>query len=187
MKKDTEILAKLFSSKWNYAWGRVDCHVISLFYKHGGFEKLHEYIVSEKERMDKSKNTYFGAYYSEDLIETLQKAKDNLTEADFRDYIMSSFNVRFNKENFIQLEKENLLQHFYDFSDDFRGNIVCVHKIADYMTIETSSKKEGAKFYNRGNYSTVFSSLEEALIYQMYSGRYFDTLSTLLKSSKSEN
>lgn len=70
-----EILDKLFTSRWNYAWGRVDEHLIALFYKKGGFNGLYNYVVSEKERMNKQPNSYggFNSYYSSDLIETLEK------------------------------------------------------------------------------------------------------------------
>jgi len=69
-----EILSKLFSSKWNYAWGNVDSHLISLFYEKGGFKGLLDFITAEKERMDKDKNHSFSNYYSRDLAETLEIA-----------------------------------------------------------------------------------------------------------------
>lgn len=182
-----EILRKLFSSKWNYAWVKVDEHLISLFYKKGGFHGLYEYIVSQKERMDKDKNYVFSNYYSSDLVETLEKAKIELKDEDFRKYIFESYDVSFNKNNFEKLEEFNLLQYYHDFGGSFRGDIVSYHKIGDYKIIETFSKKEGKRFYNKGEFSTCFGTLEEAIIYKIYNGKYFDTLITLLESTKSDN
>ena len=177
-----EILAKLFSSKWNYAWDKVDEHLISLFYKKGGFYGLYDFIVSEKERMNKGKHFGFSNYYSSDLIETLEKAKTDLANDDFREYIFKSHSVSFNKNNFEKLEEYGLLQYYYDFGGSFRGNIECYHKIGNYGIIETFSKKDGKRFYNKEEFSTSFETLEQAILYKIYNGKYFDTLLTLLNS-----
>jgi hypothetical protein len=174
-----EILIKLFSSKWNYAWGKTDVYLISLFYKKGGFSGLYDYIVSEKER---SKSDDFINYYSSDLIETLERAKTDLKDEDFREYIFKSHNVSFNKNNFIKLEEHGLLKYYYDFGNLFRGNIECYHKIGDYGIVETYSKKDGKRFYNHAEFTTSFETLEQAILYKIYNGKYFDTLLTLLKS-----
>ena len=165
--------------------GRIDEHLIALFYKKGGFSGLYDFIVSEKERMSKDKS--FGNYYSSDLIETLEKAKTDLKDEDFREYIFKSHSVSFNKNNFEKLEEYGLLKYYYDFAGTFRGNIECYHKIGDYGIIQTFRKKDGKQFYNEAEFSTCFETLEQALIYKIYKGKFFDTLSTLLKSINVDN
>lgn len=176
-----EILDKIFSSRWNYGYGKeaVDSHIISLFYKKGGFDGLYNFIVSEKERMDKDKNYPFSNYYSSDLPETLKLANEELHDLDFRTYIFDN-NKSFHKNNFIKLENNSLLKHFSDFDTNFRGNIESIHTISKYTIIETTRKKEN-NFYNISDCTNVFNSLEEALIHQIYKGKHFSTLSTLLK------
>lgn len=181
-----EILNKLFTSRWNYAWGRVDEHLIALFYKKGGFNGLYDYVVSEKERMNKQPNSYggFNSYYSSDLIETLEKAKIELKDEDFREFIFNSYyHVSFNKHNFKKLEEYGLLEYFKDFSDSFRGDIQSLHQIGDYCIIETLSKKDGKRFYNKPEFSSSFDTLEQAIIYRIYGGKYWDTLLTLLNTT----
>lgn len=182
--KTTETIQKLFNSKWNYAWGRVDEYLIYLFYKKGGFIGLRDYVISEKERMIKSRYDVFENYYSSDLIEKLIKATTECKDSDFRDYVFNSMGVIFNKNNFEKLESYGMLEHYYDFGGSFRGNIVELHKIGKYSIIESHDKKEGSKFYNVGDFTTCFNSLEQALICKIFNGKYFDTLNTLLNASK---
>lgn len=176
-----EILDKIFSSNWNYSYGRefIDKHIIALFYEKGGFDGLYNFILSEKERMAKDKYHKFEQFYSSHLPETLKLANEELHDIDFRTYIFDN-NKLFNKNNFIELENYFLLKKFRDFNDDFRGNIKSIHKISEYTIIETTRKKEN-NFYNISDCTNVFNSLEEALIYQIYKGKHFSTLSTLLK------
>jgi len=146
---------------------------------------LYDFIISEKERMSKDKNYGFSNYYSSDLIENLEKAKTDLKDEDFREYIFKSYSVSFNKNNFEKLEEYGLLQFYYDFKSSFRGNIECYHKIGDCGIIETFSRKDGKRFYNKAEFSTCFETLEQAILYKIYNGKYFDTLLTLLKSVNS--
>lgn len=173
-----EIISKLFSSKWNYAWGRVDEYLISLFYKHDGFSGLHEYVLSQKEKMNKT----FEEFYSADLPDLLHKAKTELQDSDFEDYIFrsSSFTVSFNKQNFKKLKEYKLLKYYYDFGGTFRGYIIAFHKIGTYEIIETNKKAE-IQFYNVGNFSYCYNSLENALLNQIFKGRFSDALTSLLE------
>lgn len=189
MKTETyspsEIISKLFTSKWNYAWGVADEHIISLFYKKGGFVGLYDYIVLEKERLDKDKNFPFDNYYSKDIINILAEAKEKLNEQDFRNYIFTSGNVVFNSHNFEKLEQYGLLKYYYDFGGNFRGNIVEHHKIGKYSIIESYTKKGNeTHFYNEGDFTTCFHTLEEALIYNIYKGQHYSALIALLNHSK---
>lgn len=174
-----QIIEKLFSSNWNYAWGKEDKdkHLIALFYKKGGFSGLHDFIVSEKERMFNE----FNHYYSSDLIETLAKAKTELKDEDFREYIFKS-NLSFNKNNFEKLEEVGLLEYFSSFSDSFRDNIEYYHKIGNYHILETTNKEGSKAFYSISDLSTYFETLDQALIYNIYNGKFYDTLLTLLTS-----
>ena len=178
-----EILNKLFSSKWNYAWGRVDKHLVALFYEKGGFGGLLDFISAEKERMDKDEKHFFSRYYSKDLTETLDFAVKELTTEDFEDYI-DRYNVEFNKHNLKKLKELDLVKHFREFNCDFRGNIQKLHTIGDINILEVRHKNDGDEFYIVGQFSTVFSNLNEAVLYAMYDGKYFDTLKTLLNSTK---
>ena len=97
MKKE-EILGRLFSSKWNYAWGKVDKHVISLFYEKEGLKGLRDYIFTEQQRLKD-----FSNYYSKDLLETLNLAVKELNDKDFEDYIDNNY-LEYNKENLKKLK-----------------------------------------------------------------------------------
>jgi hypothetical protein len=182
-----EILAKLFSSRWNYYFSKSDDYLISLYYNKGGFTGLYDFIVSEKEIMSRGKKSVFSSYYSSDLIETLEKAKKDFGDDDFREYIFKSNRVSFNKNNFEKLEEYGLLQYYYDFSGSFRGNIECYHEIGNYAIIETFSEKDGKRFYNKAEFTTCFETLEQAILWKMYNGKYFDTLLTLLDSISSDD
>ena len=182
MKKQ-EILSKLFSSKWNYAWGNVDSHLIALFYEKDGFVGLLDFISAEKARIDKDSNYSFSNYYSRDLVETLEIAVKELKTEDFESYI-ENHHLQFNKNNLKKLKEINLLKHFRNFNSDFRGNIKKLHTIGEINILETDSQNDGVKFYIIGNFSTVFSGLNEAILYAMYEGKFFDTLTTLLKSAE---
>lgn len=175
------ILLKLFSSEWNYAWGNMDRHLIALFYEKGGFEGLLDFISAEKVRMDRDKNHSFNNYYSADLIETLEIAVKKLKTEDFEKHIDTNY-LQFNKHNLKKLKELNLLKYYRDFNSDFRGNIQKMHTIGDINILETDSKPDRGQFYIVGKFSNVFSNLNEAVLYAMYDGRYFDTLTTLLKT-----
>jgi hypothetical protein len=181
--KEKSIIERLFTGEWNYAWSSYSStsdYIISLFYKKGGFSGLYDFILSEKERMGKD----YRKYYSESLVELLEFAKKELNNDDFRDYIFK--NISFNKNNFKKLEEHGLLKYYYDFSGSFRGDIVNYYKISDYAIIETFSHKEGKSFYNVGDFTNTFATLEEALIYKIYNGKYCDTLFKLLESVESD-
>lgn len=180
-----QIISKLFNCKWNYAWGKVDEYLISLFYKHGGFRGLYNHIISEQERMNKSKDGAFDQYYSDDLPEILKQAI-KLNDNDFEDYIFHpTIPLTFNKNNFRKLKEYGLLKYFYDFGGNFRGNIVSLHKITKYEIIETNTKGE-LSFYNVGNFTTSYSTLEEALLMQIFKGRFYDALVSLFKTANEE-
>lgn len=178
-----EILAKLFSSNWNYSGQNKSSHIISLFYKKGGFSKLYDFIVSEKERLNKQ-HIGFSKYYSTDLIETLQKATIYLFDEDFKEYIFNTPTIFFNKHNFKKLEEYDLLQYVSAFCNSYYGNIEYYHKILGYDIIETFDKKVGKRFYDITLLYSSFDTLEEIVLYKMFNGKYFDVLSTLLDSSR---
>ena len=175
------IIEKLFNSKWNYSGFDTDNHVISLFYKKGGFTGLYDYVLSEKSRM---KN--FEICYSSDLLETLSSSIIQFEDSDFREYIFNS-TMDFNKNNFLILETYGLLKYFGDFSGSFRGNIKNIYKIEglNIRIIETLGGI-GSTFYNDSEFSICFNSLETAIIYKIYNGKHFDTLSSLLDNVNDE-
>jgi hypothetical protein len=176
--KKQEILSKIFNSKWNQSSSTQE-HIISLFYTKGGFVGLYDYIITEQTRMSKDKHFPFNDYYNADLPDTLLQAKTELQDSDFEDYIFSSYNVSFNKNNFAKLKEYGLLKYFYDFGTNFRGDIVDYHKIGEYTIIETYRKGE-AQFYNVGQFTCVYNTLEQALLTQIFKERFSDTLFALL-------
>ena len=178
----SEIIGKLFSSKWNYALVNVDSHVIALFYEKGGFEGLLGFISSQKERMKED----FSNYYSKDLLETLETAVKELKTEDFENYIDTHY-LQFNKHNLKKLKELDLVKHYRDFSSNFRGNIQRIHTIGDISILETDLKPDRGRFYIVGQFSSVFSGLNEAVLYAMYQGKFFDTLLTLLDSAIKES
>jgi hypothetical protein len=178
---NSPIIDKLFASRWNYAWNEIDRHIIALFYKKGGFAGLYEFIAVEKQRLnDRQLGMQFESYYSADLLDTLQQAKEELKDSDFRAYIFGNHNIDFNRNDFKKLEKHGLLNHFYEFGGNFRGDIVNCSEIGTYGVIETFSKKDGRRFCSYSDLTSSFDTMEQALIFQIFKGQHFPTLKVLL-------
>lgn len=170
-----ENIGKLFTCKWNYAWGNVDAYLISLYYKKGGFAGLYDLIIKEQCRLDKS----FDMYYSNELQDILFSLKD-CTDEDFHNYIINN-RLTYHKDNYLFL-RDNMLLNYYDqFNSYFRGTIKTIHRIGDIIIFETEKNYEKC-FYDNEYNSIVFNSLNEALIYRIFKGKFNDTLQVLYKS-----
>lgn len=175
-----ELLNKIFKCNWNVSSGKTE-HIIGLYYSKGGFDKIVDYLEKKKESMPN-----FEAYYSKELIDLLKEAWKQYTHENFRGYAISKLHKEESKvalSNFRELDEANLLQDFTDFSTSFRGTILEVIKVNDFKVIRTICKSE-IKFYLSGQASLCFNSIEEAIVFKLFNGKYFDTLTTLLKASK---
>lgn len=177
----TELLDKIFNCKWNVT-SNVDEHIIGLFYYLGGFSGLLNRVEKRKVEM---KNE-FNVYFSSELIDLLTQAKEEITDYDFKGYAIEKLEKNRNfigKKNFITLDHHDLLHHFESFSSGFRGTITEITKISDFYVFETRTEEE-ISFRISTSYSMCFRTIEEAIIYQIFNGKYQDTLTTLLKASK---
>jgi len=177
MKKQ-EIFQAIFNSKWN-STGTQDKKIIYLFIVKGGFEGLYNFIISEKARMKRD----FSVYYSEDLEETLETAKESLNDEDFEKYILTS-HLDFHKGNYLKLKEIGLLKYFGDFDANFRGQVKQLHQIGDYKILESERRDEGSRFYVLGDFTTCYLKLEEALLATVFKGKYFSALCALFESSR---
>ena len=173
LREKENLLYKIINSKWNSHDSTQK--MITSFFKKGGFQNLLNFVKKEKERLGKE----FESWYSADLIEDLTQAQ-MISEDEFKHFLKIR-NFGFNSNNFKKLDDANLLNNFYAFYTDFRGNISNIHRIAQYCIIETIKDKE-RHFYDYSDLNTVFDSLESALIYRIYNGKYYDTLITLLNA-----
>jgi len=172
----SENIGILFTCNWNYAWGNVDAHLISLYHKKGGFNGLYNYIISEQNRLGVS----FTRYYSSNLPEILLSVK-NCTDEDFHNFIMGNYMLKYHKNNYCILRDNMLLDYYGEFNTNFRGTIKTIHRIGVIIVFETVNKGE-TYFYDNVFQSMAFNSLDEALIYRIFKGKYNDTLQVLYKS-----
>lgn len=175
--KRSENIGILFTCSWNYSGGNLDAHLISLYYKKGGFAGLYDFIIKEQYRLGVS----FTRYYSSKLQDILFSLKD-CTDEHFYDFIMGVGKMlKYNKDNYLTL-KDNMLLDYYDkFNSDFRGTIKTIHRVGDIIIFETVNKGN-AYFYDNVIQSMAFNSLDEALIYRIFNGKFNDTLQVLYKS-----
>lgn len=178
-KEKEELIGKLFECDWNYAWGNMmgGRLVIHRFYENNGWKGLYEFVKGERDRLTNE----FERYYSKNLLSILEILAKKCRFDDFEKYILKNFNINFNRQNFYKLREYGLLKHFYDFSDNFRGDIVTVYKVKDYSIMECEKRGE-TSYYSVGDFTNSFGRLEEALLHSMFKGKYFDTLQTLLKT-----
>lgn len=172
----SENIGILFTCSWNYAWGNVDAHLITLFYKKGGFAGLYDFIIKEQYRLSEK----FNMYYSSKLPDILFSLKD-CTDEHFHNFILDNYLLKYNKDNYITLRDNMLLDYYGEFNSDFRGTIKNIHRIGVIIIFETENKGE-TYFYDNVFQSIAFNSLDEALIYRIFKGKFNDTLQVLYKS-----
>lgn len=175
--KISENIGILFTCSWNYSGRNLDAHLISLYYKKGGFAGLHTFIITEQYRLRERFNTY----YSSKLPDILLSLKD-CTDEHFHDFIMGVGEMlKYNKDNYLILKDNMLLDYYGEFNSDFRGTIKTIHRVGDIIIFETVNKGD-TYFYDNVFQSMAFNSLDEALIYRIFKGKFNDTLQVLYKS-----
>lgn len=189
----TEIISAIVNSKWNCRIGLVPSKVLNRI-ANDGLETTLSKLKADKERMDNDKHYTFGQYYSEELIELFEMAiKEQLLLKEFEDYIFQNFKFGYDrphKSNYFFLKANGLLDRYSDFDSEFRGTITNITKVNGLVIIETKCNQE-LQFYigDRKHSTNMFRSFSEALLYAMFDGKYFDTLTLMyndINNSKTE-
>jgi hypothetical protein len=75
----------------------------------------------------------------------------------------------FNWHNYDALSQNGLFNYISDFDNNFRGDIIQIHKVGNHTIIETLNPfmRKGAAYYTVPSVNRQFSKLEHAMLYSI--------------------
>jgi hypothetical protein len=192
--KSESKLYDIASKMVKHSWNRTNANakialILSIIESREGTVGLQKFLQNAKEKAnDYTWSNYYGAL--EPLVnEFLSSGYDEHIRYDVMLSALHAESKDFNWHNATMLIRERLLNNIADFDNDFRGNIVHVHRVGKHDIVETETKDENSVkcycYYPLCHVSRQFNKLEHALLYSIL-GDSFSRSAIVLEQAYSD-